>query len=177
MKLVALLATHSQDRTRATYVGGAPMPYDEALAIFKEAVKNREIPADAKKADCHVLEIWSNQGRLKVHSFNFEPIRTPEPAPAPVAPEVTETAAPAASAPETPAPVESDSGKDPVLAFAAKFEAGETVTAEELETGLTAEQLKALAARYEIAVPASAKTKADIAQVILADEGEEAAAE
>jgi hypothetical protein len=88
---------------------------------------------------------------------------------------VAETAAPVAPATGTTAPVESDPGKDPVLAFAAKFEAGETVTAEELETGLTADQLKALAARYEIAVPASAKTKAEIVQVILADEGEEIA--
>lgn len=58
---------------------------------------------------------------------------------------------------------------DPVAKVAARLEAGDSVSEEDL-MALTVPQLKVLAGRYDLPVPSSA-TKAELVKLILSDEG------
>jgi len=63
-----------------------------------------------------------------------------------------------------------NAGADPVLVIAARLQAGEDVTPEEL-SALTEKQLRTLGERYDIPMPTSAK-KSDLVELLLAKEDE-----
>jgi hypothetical protein len=167
MKIAILLALSSEDRTRASVVG-QPIPYDEAAKIFKAHVAERSMPAGCAAAGLNVIELWTAAGRAKHHKFSLPvrpteaaaPVNDAEPVVVPV-----RSASPAPVAAPAAAPA---SDGDPVAKMAARLEAREEVTPADL-AHLTVPQLKALADRYDIAIPGDAK-KDDIITLLLADE-------
>lgn len=170
MKLAILIALDAVNKKNAVIVAG-PVPYDDGLALFKAAVAAGEIPDVAAKAGCNILELWTKFGRQKHHSW---PHSNPGPSrPAPVA--AVAPAKPVAPAATAPAPasglaLDAEPAVDPVLAIAARLQAGEEVTPEELGA-LTVEQLRTLGERYDIPMPASAK-KSELVELLLAKEEE-----
>jgi hypothetical protein len=169
MKLAILLARSSEDRTHASVVG-SPMPYDQAAKIFKDHVARREMPHGCAKAGFNVLELWTSGGTAKRHKFPVpvKPTGTPAKAKATKAAAPEKPApAPSAPAPAATPPAPATEG-DPVEKMAARLEAGEAVTPEDLAP-LTVAQLTALATRYEIVLP-EGSSKDDLITFILASE-------
>lgn len=175
MKLAILLARSTADSGHASVVG-APMPYAEAVQIFKDHVARREMPDGCAAAGFNVLELWTAAGRQK-----HKRVANLDPAPAPVeeagvsdtsdtsdtSGQSDQSAAPSQPALPVEAPAKPTEG-DPVEKMAARIEAEGAVSAEDLAT-LTVAQLKTLATRYELAIPGDA-TKAQIIEIFLAPE-------
>lgn len=170
MKLAIILARSTADSGHASVVG-VPMPYADAATIFKDHVARREMPDGCAAAGFNVLELWTAAGVQKKKRLADLPAPSAPVEESGDQPDQSETSdqtgAPSQPAPPSESGHENVSG-DPVELMAARIEADGTVSAEALGT-LTVPQLKALAVRYELAIPGDAN-KAEIIQLFLAEE-------
>ena len=184
MKLAILLARSTEDRTHASVVG-SPMPYDQAAKIFKDHVARGEMPNGCAAAGFNQLELWTGDGTAKKKKFSVPvkptgEVNTPTPKNDQGAVGADSKEGTSAAAPPTGSNKDSSAGAtsgagnppatagDPVEKMAARLEAGEAVTPEDL-AALTVPQLTALSARYDIVLP-EGSSKDDIITFILASE-------
>ena len=141
----------SQEKARKNEIRATADLKKQAAARRKKLAKQlAETEAELDEASTRLSKLTG----APLEAVSPEP--TPEPTPEPSVEEVAEVAEVA----------EVTEDADAVELIAAKFEAGEPVTAEELDSSLTVPQLKTLAERYDIEIAGDAK-KSDIVKAIL----------